>query len=154
MKRNRFRVLIFMLMLLLSFGHIEVKAANITNSVCYDLSSGVSQEFVIKNDLGEYEYITIEKIENNSRIADNTYKVTAEASGWTAGFYVKITNNKIMDAYSPFHSVASGTISSAALYHTSYTEARYSFKYKRTLLTYNTGVCAKIEGTNLVVSKL
>lgn len=87
------------------------------------------------------------------KIADNNYRVTYEAVNWTAGFYITVSNNKITRAYSPFYSVARGEIKSAELSLNSNTKATFSFLYKLTIFTYDTGVIASISNSNLNVTK-
>jgi len=92
-------------------------------------------------------------LNENGRIAAGTYRVTHKTSAWAAGFTVKISNNLITSAYSPFYSVESGRILNTALTQNSSVKATYSFQYKRLLLTWNTGVIAQISEGDLVVLK-
>lgn len=154
MKKNKIMFLLVAILTVLLTEPAQVNAATDNTTVIYDLNSGVSQTFVVQNNFGEDEYFTIERIEPKGRITNNSYKITAQTNNWTAGFYVDIQSNKIINVYSPFCNLASGSISGQKLIHVSQTEARYCFLYKRLLLTDSTGVKAVIEGTDLIVSKL
>lgn len=88
-----------------------------------------------------------------TKIANGNYKVTYKKTGaWEAGFYVEISGNKITRAYSPFHSVAIGSISFPSLVKNSAEKATYSFLYKAGFVSYNTGVVATLSGTDLAIS--
>lgn len=121
----------------------------------YDLEKGGIQTFHTTDLDGNDVIITIEEIENNARISNGSYKVTYEHTlFWTAGFSITIASNKITSAYSPFYSVAWGSISSPLLTLNSSTKATYKFIHKAGLLSTTTGVVATISGTTLNVSRL
>jgi len=144
-----------MLILTIAFANNSfVFASESTTSAVYDLQKGGTQTFFIQNDNGGFDEIVIEEIKNNSRIDDSTYKVYYKAFSWTAGFYINVSNNKITNAYSPFYSVALGSISNEVLRQNSTTKATYSFDYKVTIMTYQTGVIATISNSELVVTKI
>lgn len=153
-KKTHFGALLLFLVLVVS-STMSVSAAEIQDDVCYDLLKGGTQTFWVEGEDGCINVITVEEVNTNARISDGTYKVTYKNPGlWTAGFYVKISSNKITSAYSPFYSVVSGSISGANLTLNSSVKASYKFLYKTGLLYYNTGVIASISGTTLNVSKL
>ena len=121
----------------------------------YDIEEGGAQTSHTTDQDGNNIIITIEEIESNARISNGSYKVTYEHTlFWTAGFSVTISNNKITSAYSPFYSVACGSISSPSLTLNSSTKATYKFIHKSGLLSTTTGVVATISGTTLNVSRL
>lgn len=121
----------------------------------YNLEIGGIQIFHTSDQDGNEIIITIEEIENNGRVSNGSYKVTYEHTlFWTAGFSVTVSNNKITSAYSPFHSVAWGSISNPSLKLNSNTKATYKFIHKAGLLNTTTGVVATISGTSLEVSRL
>lgn len=121
----------------------------------YDLQKGGTQEFEIMNENGETMYVTVEELDNTNRISNGSYKVSFASPGaWTAGFYVKISDNKITSAYSPFYTEVVGNIQNAYLVQDSSVKASYHFLYKFLLLNSSTGVQAKIENSNLVVTQI
>lgn len=130
-----------------------VSASEPQTEAVYDLKKGGTQTFVVEGKDGETQQVVIEEVTSNARVADDTYKVKIETSGWTAGFYIKVSNNKITSAYSPFHTALRGSIESPSLDRNSNVKVTYSFIYKWTLLKYNTGVVASITNSNLVVTQ-
>lgn len=153
MKSKKCLIMIIAICFFMCGGKLSVEAATNSDVASYDLVNGGTQTFLIGNSLEEQVYIIVEEIIPQNRIANNTYKVTTKTSGWSAGFYIDIKSNKITRAYSPFHYVTTGKISSASLFHISYKEARYTFVYSN-WLKFNTGVKAILNGTELAVSKL
>lgn len=146
--------ILFLVSVVLITNCTSVLASEISTEAVYDLNEGGTQYFIICDNNGERVEILIEEIENNSRIANGNYKVSYKNTGaWEAGFYVGISNNKIVSVYSPFYSVAVGNISQAALVRNSTLKATLSFIYKQAIMSYSCRVVAEIEGTNLVVSK-
>lgn len=87
-----------------------------------------------------------------TRVDAGTYKITYDATGWTAGFYVKVSSNKFTSMYSPFYSLNWGSISNAKPAKNSDTKVTFSFQYKA-VVVFDTGVIAQITNENLVVSK-
>lgn len=130
-----------------------VSASEPPTEAVYDLEKGGTQTFVVEGKDGEVQQITIEEVAGNTRVADDTYKVKTETSGWTAGFYIKVSNNKITSAYSPFHTALRGSIESPSLVRNSNVKVTYSFIYKWLLLSYNTGVVATISDSSLRVTQ-
>lgn len=149
------KVVAIMLMIFVFVANIcTVQAAEVSGEeAIYDLEKGGTQQFALVDDNGDEMIIIVEELSGNERISAGNYKVTHTTSSWSAGFYVTISSNKITKAYSPFHSVESGSISSATLTLNSSTQATYSFKHKWGIITWNTGVVAKISNGDLVVSK-
>lgn len=132
-----------------------VSASEPPTEAVYDLEKGGTQTFVVEGKDGEVQQITIEEVAGNTRVADDTYKVSLSSPGaWTAGFYVKISSNKITQAYSPFYSTIVGNIQSAKLVRNSSSKATYSFIYNVAFLNFDTGVIATVSGTELKVSKI
>lgn len=120
----------------------------------YDLRKGGTQKFFVENEDGEIEEITIEEVENNTRMDAGTYKVTHKVSGWTAGFYVIIVDDQIQAAHSPFYSTTVGEITNCSLIRNSTSKVTYAFTYKTKYADYNTGVIAKISNNELQVNKI
>lgn len=155
MKSLKRKLFIFTLMLCFAFSSpVSALAAPVQTQAVYDLAKGGTQTFLLKDENGNVGQVIIEEIQNNSKVADNTYKVTYEFPAvWTAGFYVKISNNKIIDAHSPFHDVAMGSISGTNLTRNSTSKATYSFIHKLLLINYDTGVIVTISDSQLIVKK-
>ena len=130
-----------------------VGASEKQTEAVYDLQKGGTQTFVVESKDGELQQITIEEVVENARVSEGSYKITHKTSGWEAGFYVKISNNQITSAYSPFHVALRGSIKNAALVRNSSVKATYSFIYKVTIFSYDAGVIASISNSNLVVSQ-
>lgn len=151
-KQKKFFSLIVLALIVSMTKHLVICAAETNDTARYDLLKGGTQTFVIEKN-GEKQTITIEYIDCMARIADDTYKVNVETSGWTAGFYIKVTDNKISSAYSPFYVVKRGSIENSNLTQNSNVKVTYSFVYKWTLMRYNTGVIATISGTSLKVTQ-
>lgn len=156
MKKNQKHIFTFLLILTLTVSStLSVFASDSQTYAAYDLSKGGTQTFNIEYEDGNSVIITIEEISTNARIDDGSYKITYDNTGfWKAGFYVKISNNQIVSAYSPFYSVVAGAISGEKLTVVSFARANYRFLYRSGLIYYSTGVDAKISGTTLNVSKL
>ncbi|MBQ8802900.1 MAG: DUF5626 family protein [Tyzzerella sp.] len=123
MKRIQKCALLSILTLVLIFANTSLSFASESSvSATYNLPKGGTQIFFIENKNGEIDEIIIEKLENNTRVADDTYHVYYKTSNWTAGFYLKILNNKIMSISSPYHSVNRGTISNTFFHLNSHYE--------------------------------
>lgn len=121
----------------------------------YDLEKGGSQTFVVYNENGEREYIVVEEISSNSKMANGDYQVSYTSTGsWKAGFKVTISNNKITKAFSPSCVAIVGRISGSSLVRNSDIRATYSFLHTVGTAPLSTGVKAVISNNQLVVSKL
>ena len=148
------RKITFLLVFVLLLSNKRVVNANdVTTIVEYDLKKGGAQAFYLLDEDANIEIITIEEVQKNSRVANNTYKISYETTHWIAGFYVVIFNNRISSAYSPFHSCSSGDIKSPMLILETTTKATYTFIYKLTIRLYDTGVIASVKNDKLIVSK-
>ena len=145
---------VFVMIMVLILNIMSVSASEISKEVVYDLKKGGTQQFILLDEDGKVTEVVIEEIKTNARIANGNYKVSYKNPGaWEAGFYVEISANKIVSAYSPFHSVATGMILYPSLARNSETKVTYSFLYKQAAMNYSTGVIAQMSGTNLVVSQ-
>ena len=131
-----------------------VSAAEPQEEAIYDLEKGGIQTFVIEGADGEIQTITIEEVESKTRVADDTYRISCETINWEAGFYVKVANNQITSAYSPFHTVLRGSIQEASLVRNSSVKVTYSFIYKLTVFKFDTGVMATISNSSLKVTQM
>lgn len=131
-----------------------VSAAEPQKEAVYDLKKGGTQTFVIENADGDIQRVTIEEITDNARVADDTYKVCYETSNWEAGFYIKVSNNQIISAYSPFHTALYGSIKDATLVRNSNVKVSYSFIFQLTIFKFDTGVVATISNSTLKVSQI
>ncbi len=131
-----------------------VSASEPQTEAVYDLKKGGTQTFMLEGKDGEVQQVVIEEVSSNARVADDTYKISFTVEGaWTAGFYVKVSSNKITSAYSPFHTALRGSITSPQLVRNSNVKVTYSFIYKWTILKYDTGVIASISNSSLKVSQ-
>ena len=131
-----------------------VSASEPQTEAVYEQKKGGTQTFMLEGKDGEVQQVVIEEVSSNARVADDTYKISLNSPGaWTAGFYVKISSNKITQAYSPFYSTIVGTIQSAKLVKNSGSKATYSFIYNVAFLNFDTGVIVTMSGTELKVSK-
>lgn len=131
-----------------------VSAAEPQVEALYDLEKGGTQTFVIENSDGDIQRVTIEEIADNARVADDTYKVSFQTSNWEAGFYIKVSNNQITSAYSPFYTALYGSIKDATLVRNSSVKVSYSFIYQLTIFKFDTGVVAAISNSILKVSQI
>ena len=142
------------LALVLVLSPMKAFAAELPAEAVYDLEKGGTQTFTIQDEEGEIHHVTIEEVAGNARISNGNYKVTYDNTlFWTAGFYVSVSSNKLTKAYSPFHSVLSGSIQFPVLNLNSNTKATYAFIYKLGAINYSTGVIATMSGTDLIISK-
>lgn len=153
-KRKKILVMLLMGCVLLTQTNLIVSAneKEITEAV-YDITLGGTQEFVIQDENGEEAKVIVEEIAGKARVDAGTYKVQFEAPGWTAGFYVVISNDKITSAYSAYHSANWGKISNAKLTKNSTVKATYSFTFK-VVLTFETGVLCQIKNGSMSVTKI
>ena len=156
MGKHKNRIFLFLLIFILSMSStLSALASDSQTYAAYDLSKGGTQTFYSEDENENPIMITIEEISSNARISDGSYKITYDNTGlWKAGFYVNISNNHIVTAHSPFHTVVSGSISEAKLTIVSFARANYRFVHRVGTTYYNTGVDAKMSGTTLNVSKL
>ena len=151
--KQKLTLILFLLLTFLFTTPGTAYASSTNSKAVYDLQKGGKQIFLILNEDGSYDEILIEQIDGNTRVSNGTYKVSYQASSWTAGFYIAISNNRITDAYSAFHTSTIGSISNAVLTKNSSTMATYSFIHKVAVLNFNTGVIATISNSNLEVTK-
>lgn len=131
-----------------------VSAAEPQVEAVYDLEKGGIQTFLVEGADGEIQTITIEEVVNDARVADDTYKISCETLNWEAGFYIKVSNNQITSAYSPFHTALRGSIQDSILLRNSSVKVTYSFIYKLTVFKFDTGVMATISNSSLKVSQI
>lgn len=132
----------------------SASAEELQTEAIYDLERGGTQSFWVQDENGEIGKIVIREVRGTSRVKDGSYEVSYDHTGyWEAGFCVKIGDNKITSAYSPFHSVYSGKITQATLTKNSTSKASYLFIYQQAILSYNAGVIATISDSKLVVKK-
>jgi len=154
MKNLKKKMLALVLMGVMTLTNTFVVSAAVPQEeAVYDLEKGGTQTFIIKDDDGEIQTITIEEVESNARVADNTYKITYETGNWIAGYYIKVANNQITSAYSPFYTALHGSIKDATLVRNSNVKVSYLFVFQITLLKFSTGVITTISNSEIIVSK-
>ena len=154
MKNFKKNGIALLMVLVLVLSPMKVFAAELPTEAVYDLEKGGTQTFLIRDENGEIGEVTIEEVTGNARIADGTYKVTYEQpASWRAGFHLSITNNKFNSAFTPFYSVAVGSVLDDYLTKDSWTKATYSILLRQFSIIYNTGVVATMSGTELVVTR-
>lgn len=152
-KRMRLFALVIVMMIS-TISASPVVAAQQEVEAVYDMKRGGTQMFSLHDENGEEVEIEIEEIPGVGRIKDGSYKVSYKKKGsWEAGFYVKVSDNKITNAYAPFSSATIGKITSATLTRNSSLKATYSFVHTYLVISYDTRVIAKISGDNLVISE-
>lgn len=145
---------VFAMIMVLILNIMSVSAAEVPKEAVYDLEKGGTQHFILQDEDGNITEVVIEEVNTNARIANGSYKVSYKNIGaWEAGFYVEISSNKIVNAYSPFYSVATGSILAPSLTRNSTEEAILSFIYKQVAISYSTGVVARMSGTDLIVGQ-
>ena len=155
MRRIKWKFLaVTLVVMMFMMNTFMVSAAEPRKAAVYDLEKGGTQTFVIENADGDIQRVTIEEITDNARVADNTYKVSFQTSNWEAGFYIKVSNNQITSAYSPFHTALYGSIKDAALVRNSSVKVSYSFIFQLTIFKFDTGVVATISNSTLKVSQI
>lgn len=121
----------------------------------YDLDKGGTQEFIMQNPNGEFIYVIVENVSNLSRMDNGTYKATVIKKGyWEAVFYITISNNSITSVGDKFIKVFTGSVVSSTLKKESVQQASLYIIYRNNLITYNTGVRAKIWGKTLKFSEI
>ena len=142
-KRKFLAVILVVMMFMMNT--FMVSAAEPQKEAVYDLKKGGTQTFVIENADGDIQRVTIEEITDNASF---------QTSNWEAGFYIKVSNNQIKSAYSPFHTALYGSIKGAALVRNRSVKVSYSFIFQLTIFKFNTGVVAAISNSTLKVSQI
>ena len=155
MKRLKKSIFATMLIFALLLSHsLIIYAADTKPSVSYDMEKGGTQVFHTEDADGNEVIITVEELSSVSRVSNGSYKVSYDYPlMWEAGFTIDVSGNKITRAYSPFRTVALGSITNASLTLNSSTKATYKFIHKVGFISTTTGVVATISGTTLEVSK-
>lgn len=154
MKKGK-RILAMLLMgcVLLAQTNMTVSASEKGSAeAVYDMSLGGTQEFVIQDEDGQTARIVIEEMQGKARVDAGTYKVQYEAPGWTAGFYVEVSNNKFSNVYAPYYSPNWGKITNVKLTQNSNIKATLSFVFKA-VISYDTGVICTITNGTMKVTK-
>lgn len=119
------------------------------------MDKGGTQEFIMQNPNGEFIYVIVENVSNLSRMDNGTYKATVIKKGyWEAGFYITISNNSITSVGDKFIKVITGSVVSSTLKKESVQQVSLYIIYRNNLITYNTGVRAKILGKTLKFSEI
>lgn len=117
----------------------------------YDLEKGGTQSFEMVDENGEETEIVVEEVPKIARVANGTYKITRNRKGcWTAGFYVDVSENRLVKAHDKFYKVIKGSIKEIALSKESNTQATLTLKYSSGL-TKISKIRAKISKRKLVV---
>lgn len=107
----------------------ETETTN-SSEVNYDIEQGGKQVFTIEEEDGEESELVIEEMPGGARVANGTYKITRTKTGvWTAGFYIKVSSNRITKVYNKFYKAIRGKISNVKLSKESDSEGRLAFQY-------------------------
>lgn len=98
--------------------------------VNYDMEQGGKQVFTIEEEDGEESELVIEEIPGKARVANGTFKIMrTKPQAWTAGFYIKVSSNRITKVYNRFYKAIKGNISNVKLSKESDSEGRLAFQY-------------------------
>ena len=149
--RNAIALVLAMVLLV---SPMQVFAEELPTEAVYDMEKGGTQTFVIRDEDGNVNTVTIKELSGNSRVANGEYEVGWDNTGvWIASFVINVSSNKIYNAHSPFYYALRGYIKYPAITRPSTTQASLAFIYEINLMNFNTGVDAKITNGNIVVTK-
>lgn len=119
----------------------------------YDMEQGGKQVFAIEEEDGEESELVIEEMPEMARALNKTYKITrTKSKAWTAGFYVKVSSNRITKMYNRFYHTIMGKISNVKLSKESDAEVKLTFLYSLDGHKKISGVKAKILNKKLIAS--
>lgn len=119
--------------------------------VNYDMEQGGKQVFTVEEEDGEESELVIEEIPGKARVANGTYKITrTKPRAWTAGFYIKVSSNRITKVYNRFYKAIKGNISNVKLSKESDSEGRLAFQYDFSGKKKMCGVKVKILNKKLI----
>lgn len=160
MKKKRI-VSVFMLCLILTSTLVlPTQAASAEESetakvVCYDMEQGGTQVFEVVDENGEKSTITVTQLPSNTREADGVYQIERSKTGaWTAGYKIRISNNKITSAYGKYYETVVGKITEDVLSLDSSKQVTYSFVHTVIGISYKTGVCSGIKDNKIYITVL
>lgn len=121
--------------------------------VDYDMEQGGKQVFTIEEEDGEESELVIEEMPGGARVASGTYKITrTKPKTWTAGFYIKVSSNRITKVYNRFYKAIRGNITNVKLSKESDAEGRLVFRYDFSGTKKMYGVKVKILNKKLISS--
>lgn len=153
--KKSFIALALALVLFISPAAQTFAAEELPTEAVYDMEKGGTQTFTIRNAEGGVDTVTVREVTSgNGRVANGEYEVGYDNTGiWIASFVINVSNNQIYNAHSPFSHAFVGTIKYPVISRQSVTYAYLAFIYTYGLLSFNTGVDAKITNGNIVVTR-
>ena len=153
--KKSFIALALALVLVISPAAQSFAAEELPTEAVYDMEKGGTQTFTIRNAEGGVDTVTIREVtDGNSRVANGEYLVGYDNTGcWVASFVIAVSSNKIYNAHTPRVSVLAGQAKYPGITRPSTTHAIFAFIYEFNLISFSTGVDAKITNGNIVVTK-
>lgn len=123
------------------------------DEINYDIEQGGTQTFVIEDEDGEKLKLVIEEMSGRARVANGTYKITrTKPNAWTAGFYIKVSANRITKVYGKFYKEIKGTINNISLTKKSDAEGVLTFFYVYNGYQKKCGVRVRILNKKIITS--
>ena len=156
MKKKTFmkNAVALVLALVLLINPMQVFSEELPTEAVYDLEKGGTQTFVIRDQDGNVNTVTVRELDGNSRVANGEYEVGCQQAGaWIASFIISVSSNKIYNAHSPFCHAYVGTIKYPAIARPSTSYAYYAFIYEVSMINFSTGVDARINNGEIVISR-
>lgn len=162
MKKRKFVSILMLCLILTSVIVLPVQAAPAEESegkniqiACYDMERGGTQVFEVVDENGERSTITVTQLPADTREADGVYQIEQSKLGaWTAGYKIKIANDKITSAYGKYYETVVGKITEDVLSLDSSKQVTYSFVHTIVGISYKTGVCSSIKDDKIYVTVL
>lgn len=143
----------FVLALVLLINPMQVFAEELPTEAVYDMEKGGTQTFVVRDQDGNVNTVTVRELEGNSRLENREYEVGYNNTGvWIASFIVAVSSNKIYNAHSPYYYALRGDIKYPVISRPSTTHALLAFIYELNLMNFSTGVDVKITNGNFVIT--
>lgn len=132
--------------------------ANKISEIEYDISKGGTQEFILINENGEEDTITIKKEKNNSIIAgmalgNGTYTISHKRTGsWEASYQIVLNNEKITAAKNAKATAITGSFTSKSLKIDNSKQSTYYLTKKNGSDTVYINLRAKIANSKISVT--
>lgn len=133
---------------------VEATAPIVNQEVLYDMNQGGTQTFEVVDNEGEKLVIEVEEIPNYLRSVKNgNYKISAFTTGqWKASYYITVSNNSIVKAYSPSILAYVGSFTSADLKVDNSKQSTYYIKRKVFLITTSINLRAKLLSNKISIT--
>ncbi|HAQ4843046.1 TPA: hypothetical protein IXT14_003070 [Enterococcus faecium] len=152
------RQVLLVVTLCLSFFLFEVNTVEayvVNNGVYYNLIQGGTQEFMEVDEEGNPILIRVEEVPGLSLFSVNNgnYKISGSKFGmWKANYYVTVSNNQFIRAYSPSAVAVTGSFTSTRLSLVSSKKASYTLEWKAGILSSNSYLDATLTDNSINIT--